>query len=64
MARKAVLKEISALFVIGLLIEITGATLLHELFEFAGVTLGKFFKGSLDLLFLDGRVLLILGASM
>jgi len=62
-AGHAVFKQANAVFVVGLAVEFQSAAVLHELLEFGGVALAELLKGCLDLLLLDGRVLLVLGAS-
>ena len=59
----AALKEGQAGLVVGLLLEFKGSAVLHELFEFRGLSTAEVFEGGLDLLLLDGGVLLVLGSS-
>ena len=57
---QTVFKQSDALLVVGLLFELKGSAVLHELFEFVGVSLGQVFQRRFNLLLLDGRILLIL----
>ena len=60
-ALHAALEEGQTGLVVGLLLELERAAVLHELFEFGGLATAEVLQRGLDLLFLDGRVLLVLG---
>jgi len=59
MARKTVFKQADALLVVGLLLELQGATVFHELLELIRVAFAKLSQRSLNLLFLNGCVFFI-----
>ena len=59
----AALKEGQAGLVVGLLLEFKRTAVLHKFFEFGGLTTAQVFERGLDLLLLDGGVLLVLGSS-
>ena len=56
-------KKVDTGAIVGLLFKLKRTTVLHELKELSWVTLAKFFKRSLDLLFLDVVILFVLGAT-
>ncbi len=60
MTSHARLEEADALPVVGLLLELQLAAVIHVLFEFSGVTSAELLKGCLNLLLLDVVVLFIL----
>lgn len=59
----AALKEGQAGLVVGLLLEFKRAAVLHKFFEFGGLTTAQVFERGLDLLLLDGSILLVLGSA-
>ena len=62
MSLHASLEEVYAGTIVRFLFEFKRATVLHELEEFAGVTLAQVLQRRLNLLFLDVVVLFILGS--
>jgi hypothetical protein len=59
MARKAVFEQADALLVVGLLLELEGSAVFHELLELVRVTLAELSQGGFNLLLLDGSVFFI-----
>jgi hypothetical protein len=62
-AGHAVLEELQAGPVVGLLLELEGTAVLHVLAELTGVAAAELLKRRLDLLLLDVVVLFVLGTA-
>jgi len=62
-SRHTALKQSQASSIVGFLFEIELSTVLHKLLELVGLAAAEFLKGSLNFLFFDSSVLLILGAA-